>query len=203
MQHILRAHIACNAFQLSFLAPSESWDSVSACVKCRQEKKKSKRKARMKAQHSHQRRADGAQECRLLSWSPRRPSHDSDAPPGLLLTSVHLRCVSWLAGPCCCSGDPLERRIPRLVASGRSMSPEPTPPEGPRHRDASLSLKTSQHLAPGTSGMRFPRSSHNVCRCTVQNSGSENHRKRIEGWRLCTLCMDSFSGNTSIHFSLL
>lgn len=39
---------------------------------------------------------------------PQRPSHDSDAPPGLLLTSVHLRCVSWLAGPCCCSGDPLE-----------------------------------------------------------------------------------------------
>ena len=35
------------------------------------------------------------------------------------------------------------------------------------------------------------------------NSGSENHRKRGEGWRLCTLCMDSFSGNTSIHFSLL
>ena len=48
---------------------------------------------------------------RVLAAVPKlqRPSRESDAPPVLFLTSVHLRHVSWLVGLCCCSGDPLEK----------------------------------------------------------------------------------------------
>ena len=144
--------LACSAFQLSFPAPSvESWGSVSACEMQAGKGRKSKRKARMKAQPSHQRRADGAWERRPLSWSPRgwavtltlcQPS------PSPLSTWGVSR--GW-QGPAAALGTHWRRWIPSLEAPGRSLSPEPTLPEGPRHRDTSLSLKISQHSAPGTS----------------------------------------------------
>ena len=54
---------------------------------------------------------------------PQRLSRDSDTLPALPLSSVHLRRVSWLAGPCCRSGDPLEKVDPK--AGGTRTVTEP------------------------------------------------------------------------------
>lgn len=88
--------------------PARSPGTQSVLVKCRQEKEEIQEEG--KDEGTAQSPEEGRRRARVqvAVLEPQRPSHDSDAPPGLLLTSVHLRCVSWLAGPCCCSGDPLE-----------------------------------------------------------------------------------------------
>lgn len=137
-----------NTLQLFFLAPStESWDSLNAREVQVGKRRKSRRKAGMKSQtqsaEKGRQRSESTGSCpEALDYIQiRSPAAQS----GLFLASVYLQDLShWLSGPCCCPVDPREKvGLQGWWHWDGHCAMKPTLPEGPRHRNVSLSLKVS------------------------------------------------------------
>lgn len=141
-------YLGWNTLWLFFLAPStESWDSLNAREMQAGKRRKSRRKAGVKLQtqwaEKRRQRSESTGSCSLDYIQIRSPAAQS----GLFLASVYLQDSSHsLSGPCCCPVDPREKvGLQGWWHRDGPCAMKPTLPEGPRHRNASLSLKVSRY----------------------------------------------------------
>lgn len=142
-----------NSIRVGTPSSFSSWHPVQSLgthwmlVKCRQENEENPGErqewSRKQSAEKGRQRSESTGSCpEALDYIQiRSPAAQS----GLFLASVYLQDLShWLSGPCCCPVDPREKvGLQGWWHWDGHCAMKPTLPKGPRHRNASLSLKVS------------------------------------------------------------